>query len=296
MAFYFPVIAIIASLLAYIFPGVFSGYKSSIVPLLTVIMFAMGILLTTEDFKRVLVKPKIIVLGVLLQFIVMPLAAFVISRLLNLSPGLLVGMVLVGASSGGTASNVICYLAKGNVALSITLTMCSTLLAVLLMPALTWLYIGQTVPVPVESMLISIAKIVLLPVLAGVALNTLLGKHIEKFHKIFPVVSMAAIIFIIAIIVALNADKLSHIALPVTIAVILHNLVGLTAGYLAAKALGYSQQTARTLAIEVGMQNSGLSVALAIKYFSAIAALPGALFSVWHNISGSLLATFWSRK
>lgn len=296
MILFFPLLALIASLFAYFFPGLMNSYKPFIIPLLIVIMFGMGILLTADDFKRVLLKPKIIALGVLLQFLVMPLAAFIISRLLNLTPGLLIGMLLVGASSGGTASNVICYLAKGNVALSITLTMCSTLLAVIMMPALTWLYIGQTVPVPVESMLFSIGKIVLLPVLAGVAINTLFGKHLGKINQLFPLLSMAAIIVIIAIIVALNAEKLAHIALPVTSAVILHNLVGLAAGYLGAKALGYNQQTARTLAIEVGMQNSGLSVALAIKYFSAIAALPGALFSIWHNISGSLLAAFWSRK
>lgn len=296
MILYFPVIAILASIFAYIFPGLLTGYKAFIIPLLTIIMFSMGVLLSTEDFKRVLVKPKIIGLGVLLQLAIMPLAAFLVSRSLNLSTELLVGMVLVGASSGGTASNVICYLAKGDVALSITLTLCSTLLAIITMPFLTWLYIGQSITVPTVQMLLSIAKVVVIPVLAGVALNTLFCQYIKRAKRIFPLISMASIVFIIAIIVALNAGKLSSIALTLASAVVLHNFIGLAAGFFITKALGYDAQTARTLAIEVGMQNSGLSVALAVKYFSPLAAVPGALFSIWHNISGSLLAAIWSRK
>jgi BASS family bile acid:Na+ symporter len=296
MIIYFPLIAIGTSLLAYLFPTYLTGFKPYIIPLLTIIMFGMGVLLTIDDFKRILVKPKVIALGLLLQFLVMPLAAYLVSLSLGLPTALLIGMLLVGASSGGTASNVMCYLAKGNVALSITLTMSSTLLAIIAMPALTWLYIGHTVSVPVENMLESIVRIVMLPVLLGVAINSLLGKYLDRVRKIFPLISMAAIIIIIAIIVALNANKLSSIALPITYAVILHNMIGLVTGYLVAIGFGYNKQIARTLAIEVGMQNSGLSVALAIKYFSAFAAVPGALFSIWHNISGSLLAAFWSRK
>lgn len=204
--------------------------------------------------------------------------------------------MLVGACPGGTASNVICYLARGDVALSITLTAVSTLLAVVLTPALTWLYVGQTVPVPVWQMLLSVVKIVILPVTLGVLANRLLGKRAEPLSELFPALSVAAIVVIIAIIVALNRGQLGGIALTVAVAVALHNLIGLGGGYWIVRRLGHDLRTARTLAIEVGMQNSGLGVALAIKYFTPAAALPGALFSIWHNPTGSLLAGFWTRE
>lgn len=227
----------------------------------------------------------------------MPLAAFGIAKLMSLSPELMVGMVLVGTTAGGTASNVICYLAKGEVALSITLTTTSTLLAVVLMPYLTWIYVGQTVPVPILAMLLNILKIIVLPVLIGTTLNTLFGRHLGKIKGFFPLLSMLAIVIIIAIIIGLNQEKLAQIGLALSIAIILHNAIGLMAGYWIPALFGYDNSIRRTLAIEVGMQNSGLSVALAIKHFSIISALPGAMFSIWHNLSGSFLAGLWgSRK
>ncbi|MDH5182115.1 MAG: bile acid:sodium symporter family protein, partial [Gammaproteobacteria bacterium] len=235
-------------------------------------------------------------LGVALHYLIMPPAAWLISRLFNLPVELMVGMVLVGSSAGGTASNVICYLAKGNVALSITLTLTSTLLAVFAMPALTWLYAGQSVPVPALAMLFSILKIVLIPVLLGVIVNSLFRQRLAKVVALFPFISSLAIIMIIAIIVALNNNTIATMGMVIMWAVILHNLTGLFAGYMIARKLGHDAVISRTLAIEVGMQNSGLSVALATKYFTASAALPGALFSVWHNISGSVLAAWWARQ
>lgn len=270
--------------------------RPGIIPLLVVIMFGMGMTLTIADFKQVLSQPKIIGLGISLQYMVMPLVAWLVSMLLNLPTELMVGMVLVGSSAGGTASNVICYLARGNVALSITLTLCSTLLAVVAMPALTWLYVGQTVSVPAADMLLSILKIVLIPVLLGVTLNSFFQQRLAPFTPIFPLISSLAIILIIAIIVALNKDRIATTGLTIMLAIILHNLIGLLCGYSISRRLGYDQVISRTLAIEVGMQNSGLSVALALKYFSATAALPGALFSIWHNLSGSLLAAWWTRQ
>lgn len=259
-------------------------------------MFGMGLTLTPASFGEVLRRPGVVGLGVFLQFAVMPLAAWLIGHGLGLSPALLAGLVLVGACPGGTASNVICYLARGDVALSITLTTVSTLLAVLFTPALTWLYVGQTVPVPVAAMLWSIVKIVLLPVAGGVVINRAARNRLERIQHVFPLVSVAAIVFIIAVIVALNRDSLGSVGVTVATAVVLHNLAGLGAGYGLARLLVCDRRTARTLAIEVGMQNSGLGVALAIKYFSAAAAVPGALFSVWHNLSGSVLAAWWSRR
>jgi BASS family bile acid:Na+ symporter len=191
---------------------------------------------------------------------------------------------------------VITYLAKGDVALSISLTTVSTLLAVLLTPALTWLYVGQSVPVPVGAMLISIFNVVLLPVAAGVLINRRWGPRLAAMSLRFPVVSVAAIVVIIAIVVALNADRVTALAAPVAVAVMLHNTIGLASGYGLARILGMEGRICRTIAIEVGMQNSGLGVALANQFFSAAAALPGALFSVWHNLSGSLLAGYWARR
>ena len=292
----FPLWALSLSALAFFLPAPFLAIKAAIVPLLAVIMLSMGLTLSMSDFRLVLKRPGVIGLGMLLQYGVMPLAAYGIARQLGLGTELLVGMVLVGASAGGTASNVICYLARGDVALSITLTTISTLLAVILMPGLSWLYLGQVVTVPVADMLISIIKIVILPVTIGVTINTLLPRLVRKVQPVFPVVAIAAIVLIIAIVTALNNESLGNIGPILLLAVALHNLTGLLCGYAVAGLLGFDARIRRTLAIEVGMQNSGLSVALAIKYFSATAALPGALFSIWHNITGSLLASWWSRK
>jgi BASS family bile acid:Na+ symporter len=292
----FPVWAILLSVIAYAVPSVFASLKTAIIPLLAVIMFGMGMTLTMSDFRRVLRRPRVIAIGALLQFSVMPLAAWLVSLLLGLPTALLVGMVLVGASSGGTASNVVCYLARGDVALSITLTTVSTLLAVVALPGLTWLYVGQSVPVPVLDMLLSILKIVIAPVMAGVAINRLIGEKLSKFKPLFPLLSVLAIVLIIAIIVALNQPRLAEMGTGVAVAVMLHNLVGLVCGYWLPRLLGYDRRICRTLAIEVGMQNSGLSVALAVKYFSPLAALPGAVFSIWHNLSGSVLAAYWAKQ
>ena len=292
----FPLSAILLSIIAYIFPQLFFPLKQAIIPFLVVIMFCMGVTLTLDDFKRVLKSPKVIALGVLMQYTIMPFAAYILATLLGLSIELVIGMVLVGSCPGGTASNVMCYLAKADVALSITLTLVSTFLAIAATPLLTWLYVGEQVPIPVIDMLLSILKIVVLPVALGIAINTLFKQHLEPLKQYFPVISMAAIVFIIAVIVALNQDKLANIGIIVFISVVLHNAVGLICGYGLSRALGYSEATSRTLAIEVGMQNSGLAVALATQYFTATSALPGALFSIWHNISGSLLAGFWSKQ
>jgi len=292
----FPVWAILLSVMAFYLPDHFISMKPAIIPLLVVIMFGMGMTLSFADFKRTLLRPHVIALGILVQYMIMPLAAWLISILLALPTELMIGMVLVGSSAGGTASNVICYLAKGDVALSISMTLCSTLLAILLMPFLTWLYVGQTVPVPVEGMLLSILKIVLLPVFCGVVLNSLLHQQLDKVKPLFPLASSLAIIIIIAIIVALNSNKLATMGMTIVLAVMLHNLIGLVSGYQLARLAGLPVAVCRTVAIEVGMQNSGLSVALAIKYFATAAALPGALFSIWHNISGALLAGYWTRQ
>lgn len=289
----FPIWAILFSLLAYFYNDLFAGFKSWIIPLLTVVMFGMGMTLKWENFKEIFKSPLIILLGFSLQFLVMPGAAYLISVLFNLSPVMMAGVVLVGCSPGGTASNVITYLGNGNVALSITLTLTSTIFAVALTPFFSYLLLNHVVPVPVTDMFLNILQIVLVPVLLGTAINSFFGKKLEKIRNVFPLISTLAIVLIIAIIVALNKARLAEMELIIIAVVMLHNSTGLTIGYLVPRLLKYDKKICRTIAIEVGMQNSGLSVALAVKFFSAAAALPGAIFSIWHNLSGSVLAGWW---
>tara|TARA_Y100000590_G_C15602712_1_gene970749 strand:+ start:153 stop:1094 length:942 start_codon:yes stop_codon:yes gene_type:complete len=296
ITFIFPFCAIILSTIAYVYPSYFTNLQTGIVPLLTIIMFGMGMTLKPNDFKTVLYRKKVLLVGLVLQYGIMPLTAFVISLLLNLPSAILIGMVLVGTSSGGTASNVICYLARADVALSISMTILSTFTAIFLMPTLTWLYVQQTVPVPVLDMCLSVLKIILIPVLIGVVINSLWGKRIIAIKTLFPLLSAISIILVIAIIVAVNQPRIAESGRLVAIAVVFHNGVGLFSGWLSARLLGFDNRTGRTLSIEIGMQNSGLSAALALKYFSTSAAIPAAIFSIWHNISGSLLASYWNKN
>ena len=292
----FPLWAGVLALVAYIAPALFTPAAGAIVPLLVVIMFGMGLTLLPADFGRALARWPVVLLGLALQFGLMPLAAWAIASLFNLDAPLALGMILVGSVAGGTASNVICFLAGGDVALSITLTSVATLVSVVATPLLTWLYAGAEVPVPVFSMLVSIAEIVVLPVVAGMVVNRLIGDRWPTRDGWCALGSSAAIGVVIAIIVALNAEAIASLGLVVLGAVVLHNGIGLVAGYSLGHAVTRDTRTARTLAIEVGMQNSGLAVALAQQYFSAAAALPGALFSVWHNVSGAVLAAIWARS
>jgi len=293
---WFPVWAVLGAALAYWLPGTFVGAKSAIVPLLALVMFGMGITLRGSDFLVVLRRPRIVLLGVALQFLLMPLIGWVLAGVAGLSAGLVAGVVLLGSCPGGTASNVMCYLARGDVALSITLTAVSTILAVIATPLLTWLYLGERVAVPVLDLLASTSRIVLLPVLLGVIVNHLLGRWLGQIRHLFPLLSMFVIVFIIAIIVAANRAQLGGIAAGVLGVVVVHNLLGFTLGYLVPRALRCRESECRTIAIEVGMQNSGLAVALAMQHFSALAALPGALFSIWHNVAGSWLAAYWRAR
>jgi BASS family bile acid:Na+ symporter len=292
----FPVWALLCSLLAWQQPQLFIEFKAAIVPLLGIVMFGMGLSLRLTDFRRVFTQPRLVALGVTLQFCIMPAFAWLIAHLFDLDPLLSIGMILVGSCPGGTASNVICYLARGNVALSITLTAVSTLLAVILTPWLTWWLAASTIDVPALGMFLSILKIVILPVVAGLFFNHFFHSRLTPMQPLFALVSVCAIVFIIAIIVALNADQLAGLSLLLFIAVAAHNVAGLLSGYWLTRLLGYDEREARTLGIEVGMQNSGLAVALALKFFSPAAALPGAVFSIWHNLSGSGLVYIWTRN
>lgn len=290
----FPLWAVLLSAVAYLYPGYFAPHKGLIVPFLSLIMLGMGVTLSVDSFLAVLKKPSVVILGTLMQYTLMPFFAWLICLALKLPTDLMAGVVLLGCCPGGTASNVICYLAKGDVALSIVLTSVSTLIAFLATPFLTWLYIGQAVEVDVMGMLVSVVKIVLVPVVFGLSINYFFEEKISKIRDIFPAISALAIVIIIAVIIGVNRGSLENMGPMVLLAVVLHNGLGLAGGYGVAKAFKLSETEARTIAIEVGMQNSGLSVALAIKHFTAVAALPGAIFSIWHNLSGAFLAGHWS--
>ena len=288
---------ILFSAAAYFFPSVFRNLGFLIVPMLAVIMFAMGITLRTDDFRRVFSRPLEILTGISAQYAVMPLLGFLLASAFGTDPLIAAGIVLVGSCPGGTASNVITYLARGDLALSVTLTSVSTLLCPLLLPALMYVYAGRWIDVPVAGLFISALQIVLLPVLLGVALRKLLGRKSEAVLPFLPSVSSLAIALVVGIIVALNAESIKTVGAAVFLIVIIHNALGLTCGYLIAKAMGFGESSARAISVEVGMQNSGLAAALSQLHFGYLSALPAALFSIWHNISGASIAWLWrSRK
>ncbi len=292
----FPLALVVLALVAWQVPAPFAAGGGAIVPLLMAVMLGMGLTLTPRDFRAVLATPRLVVVGVVLHYTVMPAAAWLLIRLLALDADTAIGVILVGSTSAGTASNVVSYLARGNVALSVTMTAISTLMAVVMLPALAWLLIGRTVPVPAADMMRAVAQVAVGPVLAGMLLRAMLGARVARLEPVFPLLSAIAIAAVVAIIVGLNAPRLATAAPRVLLAVVLHNGIGLAAGYALARLARADEASARTIAIEVGMQNSGLAVALALKLYSPAAALPGAVFSVWHNLSGSTLAAYWARR
>lgn len=289
----FPLWAVALSALACRFPGAFTPVLPHTGLMLGLIMFTMGLTLTAEDFRRVLRRPAPVAAGIGLHYLVMPAAAWGLARAFQLPPDLTAGMVLVGSVASGTASNVIIYLAGGDVALSVTVSALSTMAGVFATPLLARLYIDASIAVDMVGMLQDILEIVILPVALGIGAHRLAGPAVARIERWLPLGSMVAIVLLIAAIVAGSRDHLATQGGVVLVAVMLHNVTGLVCGYWGARLLGFDEAVCRTLAIEVGMQNSGLAAQLGKAYFSLTAALPGAIFSVWHNVSGSLLAGYW---
>ena len=295
---YMGVLVLMAAVVALIVPSAFSGIKPTVInPLLGVIMFGMGMALRLEDFKIVFSRPKDVIIGCVAQFTIMPLLAVLLSRMFALDEALAVGVVLVGCCPGGTASNVITYLAKGDLALSVGMTATSTVLAPVMTPLLVWLLVGKSVDVNVAGMLLSILWVVILPIVAGLIVKGLWPKFTERMTAYLPAVSSLAIAFIVLIVISANAQKLLMGGMVIILVVVLHNLCGLSLGWLIGRLLRLPDTKRRAISIEVGMQNSGLASSLATLHFAAypMATIPGAVFSVWHNISGAIVARLYAR-
>ena len=291
------VIILLSAILALFFPSYFSFLSPSIInPMLGDVMLGMGLTLNPSDFKTVFSRPKDVIAGCSAQFVVMPLLALLLTKAFSLPVEIALGVVLVGCCPGGTASNVITYLSKGDLSLSVAMTTVSTLLAPFLTPFLTWALIGETVDVDVVSMFLSIFFVVILPVALGLTIQRFLLRFTKVVSTYLPSFSVLVIALIVIIVVSLNSAKLLSCGALVVLVVVLHNIMGLALGYAVAKLLRMSGAKSKAVSIEVGMQNSGLASSLALTSFAQypLAAVPGAVFSVWHNISGAIVARVYS--
>ena len=296
---YMGLLVLLAAICAFLRPEFFAQVKPTVInPMLGVIMFGMGLALKAEDFRVVFSRPKDILVGVASQFIVMPLLAFLLTRVFALDEALAIGVILVGCCPGGTASNVITYLAKGDLALSVGMTAASTLLAPLLTPLLVWALAGTMVDVDALGMLTSIVYVVIAPIVCGLLCQRFIPKLTKRVTPYLPAFSSVVIAMVVGIVVSHNADRLLTAGLLVVAVVMLHNLLGLGIGFTVGRLLRLPKPKCVALSIEVGMQNSGLASSLAVLHFAAfpLATIPGAVFSVWHNISGALVAKLYERK
>jgi bile acid:sodium symporter len=280
--------------LAFVSPEAFLEIRGYIPYLLGIVMFGMGITLTFNDFSEVVKHPKSVIVGVVGQFVIMPAIAFALAKLFALPTDLAIGVILVGACPGGTSSNVMTYLAKGNTALSVACTTISTLLAPLLTPVIFYVLASQWIDIDASAMFASVLKMVLFPIFLGLVIRALLKKQMAQISQTMPLVSVIAIVLILAAVVAGSKDKIIDSGLLIFGVVVLHNCLGYLVGFIAAKALRLNNYDSKAIAIEVGMQNSGLGAALATAHFNPIAAVPSAVFSFWHNVSGPILANYFS--
>lgn len=292
----FPILILGAAAFGYFAAGTAQVLTPWITVLLGVIMFGMGLSLTVRDFKLVLIRPVPILLGVAAQYALMPLVGVAVAWALQLPPDLAAGVILVGCVPGGTASNVVAYLAKADTALSVAMTTVSTLLAPLLTPLLALWLAGRYMPVDGPAMAQSIVQIVLVPIVAGLVVRLLMPRIVDRILPALPWISVVAISCVVAAVVSGSAETVMSAGLIVLLAVILHNGTGYLLGYAVGRALRLPARSARAVSIEVGMQNSGLAAGLAAQYFDPAAALPGAVFSIWHNLSGAVLAAVYRRS
>ena len=293
---YMAVFVILIAGISLVQPWTFLWTVPFITILLGIVMFGMGMTLRFEDFKLVLQRPKDVLIGTLAQFGIMPFLAWALAHAFSLPPELAAGVILVGTCPGGTSSNVMTYLARGDVALSVSMTMASTILAPFMTPLMTLWLAGQWIDIPAEKMMLSILQVVIVPIILGLLINRFFEQPVQKAIKILPLISVIAIVLIVGGVVSANAGRIMETGALIMVVVICHNLLGYTLGFIVSKLLGMDIAKVKAVSIEVGMQNSGLATSLALLHFGPAAAIPGALFSVWHNISGSLAANYLSRR
>ena len=296
---YMSVIVLVVAAVSLFFPKSVSFIKTTYVNyLLMTAMFCMGITLKVEDFKVLFTRPKDIAIGAIAQFTIMPLLAFLLSLAFRLPPELAIGVILIGICPGGISSNVITYLAKGDVPLSVGMTSVSTILAPLATPLLTLLYAGEKIDVNAISMFISILQVVILPIVLGFIINKFFHKFVEHFKDVLPLISVIAVVAIVAAVVSANSQRLMQVGHLVVIVIIIHNTLGYMLGYFLGKVCKFNNAKCKTISIEVGMQNAGLASSLASTHFAymALAAVPGAIGSVWHCISGSIVANIMAAR
>lgn len=293
---YMAAFVIIVAAVALFVPWTFTWAAGYVTYLLGIVMFGMGMTLRFEDFKLVFQRPKDVLVGAVAQFTIMPGLAWFLATIFQLPPELAVGVILVGTCPGGTSSNVMTYLARGDVPLSVSMTMTTTILAPVVTPLLTWWLAGAWIEISLASMMISIVQVVVVPIVLGIIINKLFGDFVRKAIKLLPLISVIAIVLIVGGVVSVSAKQIMETGLLIMVVVMLHNLLGYALGFAVAKALRMNLAKSKAISIEVGMQNSGLASSLALMHFGAAAAIPGAIFSVWHNISGSLAANYLSNK
>ena len=283
------------AIMAFLEPGWFIGLKSWIVPLLGLVMFGMGLTLRVDDFAELGRHPWRVLLGVVAHFAIMPAVAWGLCKVFHLPAEIAVGVILVGCCPSGTSSNVMTWLAKGDLGLSVAVAAVTTLLAPLLTPALIWLLASAWLPVSFMDMFWSILQFVMLPIVLGVIAQRVLGERVKLALDVLPLISVVSIVMIVCAVVSASQAKIAESGLLIMAVVMLHNGFGFTLGYVTGKLFKLPLAQRKALSLEVGMQNSGLGAALASAHFSPLAAVPSALFSVWHNISGALLATYFRK-
>lgn len=293
---YMAAFVIIVAAIALFMPWTFKWAAGYVTYLLGIVMFGMGMTLRFEDFKLVFQRPKDVLVGAVAQFTIMPGLAWLLATLFQLPPELAVGVILVGTCPGGTSSNVMTYLARGDVPLSVSMTMTTTILAPVVTPLLTWWLAGAWIEISLAAMMISIVQVVVVPIVLGIVINKLFGDFVRRAIKLLPLISVIAIVLIVGGVVSVSSQQIMQTGLLIMAVVMLHNLLGYALGFAVAKALRMNLAKSKAISIEVGMQNSGLASSLALMHFGAAAAIPGAVFSVWHNISGSLAANYLAGK
>ncbi|WP_304614114.1 bile acid:sodium symporter family protein [Paracoccus sp. (in: a-proteobacteria)] len=286
---------VLFAVLGFLLPDLFRQLTPWIVTLLGIIMFGMGLTISGRNFAEVLRRPVNVGVGVASQFLIMPLLAVALTMIIPMSPEVAAGVILVGCCPGGTSSNVMTYLAKGDVALSVACTSVTTLMAPIVTPFLMLMLASEYLPVDAWAMFQSIVKVVLFPLALGFAAQKLLPAFVRAAVPALPLVSVTGIVLIVAAVVGASKGAIVQSGLMIFAVVVLHNMLGYLIGFIAARLAGLDLAARKAIAIETGMQNSGLAAALATAYFSPLTAVPAAIFSVWHNISGALVANILSR-